>query len=60
MSVMRKWLSLLALEESGQALLSVIALMVLGGFLVIPVLDFASTSVQLLAGLSALAKYVLG
>ena len=43
---MKKWLSLLKLGESGQALLAVLALMALGGFLVIPALNFASTSVK--------------
>lgn len=43
---MKKWLSVLKLGESGQAMLAVLALMVLGGFLVIPALNFASTSLK--------------
>ncbi len=43
---MKKWLSLLKLGESGQAMLAVLALIALGGFLVIPVLNFSSTSVK--------------
>ncbi|MFC1902322.1 hypothetical protein ACFLX3_05315 [Chloroflexota bacterium] len=43
---MKKWLSLLKLGESGQAMLAVLALMAVGGVLVIPTLNFASTSVK--------------
>ncbi len=46
MSVMKKWLSAVRLGESGQVLLAVLAMMVLGIFMVIPVLNYASTSLK--------------
>ena len=46
MSVMKKWLSAVRLGESGQVLLAVLAMMVLGSFMVIPVLNYASTSLK--------------